>query len=75
MLAGEGAKKFALDNGFEKVNLLTDQSLKDWKKWKKSNGKFQPKANIENHDTIGQLVLDRNGTLAGACTTSGMHLN
>lgn len=72
MLAGKGAKEFALLNGFEKVNLLTDESLKEWKEWKKKNGKFKPKANIENHDTIGLLVLDNNGMLAGACTTSGM---
>ena len=25
-----------------------------------------------NHDTIGMLAMDRNGNLAGACTTSGM---
>jgi L-asparaginase/N4-(beta-N-acetylglucosaminyl)-L-asparaginase len=26
---------------------------------------------VENHDTIGLLTLDKNGDLAGACTTSG----
>jgi N4-(beta-N-acetylglucosaminyl)-L-asparaginase len=28
--------------------------------------------NIENHDTIGMLVLDASGRIAGACTTSGL---
>ena len=28
--------------------------------------------NSENHDTIGQLSLDHEGNLAGACTTSGL---
>ena len=34
--------------------------------------KYQPVINSENHDTIGQLALDSNGNLSGACTTSGM---
>ncbi len=28
--------------------------------------------NIENHDTIGMLALDKYGNLSGACTTSGL---
>ena len=27
---------------------------------------------MHNHDTIGMLALDKNGKLAGACTTSGL---
>jgi N4-(beta-N-acetylglucosaminyl)-L-asparaginase len=34
MLAGEGAKKFALRMGFKEENLLTEQSRKDWLRWK-----------------------------------------
>jgi N4-(beta-N-acetylglucosaminyl)-L-asparaginase len=71
MLAGDGALKFALDNGFKKIDLLTPESEKEWKEWtKKSN--YKPVANIENHDTIGIVALDANGNLSGACTTSGM---
>ncbi|MDP6088838.1 MAG: isoaspartyl peptidase/L-asparaginase, partial [Candidatus Marinimicrobia bacterium] len=35
MLVGEGARQFAVSNGFEEINLLTEQSEKDWKKWLK----------------------------------------
>jgi len=28
--------------------------------------------NVENHDTIGLLAMDKNGNLSGACTTSGL---
>lgn len=70
MLVGEGALQFALDQGFEKENLLTEASRKDWEEWKE-DADYQPKINIENHDTIGMLALDSHGNLSGACTTSG----
>ena len=34
MLVGAGAKKFALQMGFREENLLTEQSRKDWLRWK-----------------------------------------
>jgi isoaspartyl peptidase/L-asparaginase-like protein (Ntn-hydrolase superfamily) len=72
ILSGEGALKFALDNGFEKTNLLTDKAKAEWEKWKSSGARYAPNANWENHDTIGLLAMDASGDLAGACTTSGM---
>ncbi|CAN5621594.1 N(4)-(beta-N-acetylglucosaminyl)-L-asparaginase [soil metagenome] len=87
VLAGEGALQFALANGFEKVNLLTPQSEKDWKEWMKTSN-YNPESNIENklynkgndpmpggpnnHDTIGMMAMDANGDMSGACTTSGL---
>jgi N4-(beta-N-acetylglucosaminyl)-L-asparaginase len=70
-LVGEGALKFALDQGFKKENLLTNESEKAWKEWLKT-AKYKPVANIENHDTIGIVALDTKQNLSGACTTSGM---
>ncbi|MDT0675886.1 N(4)-(beta-N-acetylglucosaminyl)-L-asparaginase, partial [Autumnicola musiva] len=71
MLAGEGALQFALSNGFEKKNLLTKEGKEKWKEWLKEKN-YQPEINVENHDTIGMLCLDKNGNIAGACTTSGL---
>lgn len=85
MLAGEGALQFALQNGFEKENLLTQESEREWKEWLKK-ATYEPIINIENksfnseklpgnqfnHDTIGLLAIDAAGNLSGACTTSGM---
>ncbi len=71
MLVGEGARQFAFEKGFKKTDLLTKKAKKEWEEWKKKS-KYQPVINIENHDTIGQLALDANGNLSGACTTSGM---
>lgn len=71
MLVGEGALRFALDQGFKKENLLTPESEAEWKEWRKTS-KYEPVVNIENHDTIGMIALDAAGNLSGACTTSGM---
>ncbi len=74
MLVGKGAQLFAVENGMQKKNLLTENAKAEYEKWKSSH----PDAiksrtiNIENHDTIGMLAIDSNGNLSGACTTSGM---
>lgn len=71
ILAGAGALQFALENGFKRENLLTEESRKAWEAWKLKS-EYKPKINIENHDTIGILGLDMAGDLSGACTTSGL---
>jgi len=71
MLAGEGARQFAIEQGFETIELLTDKAREAWERWKVKN-EYAPVINIENHDTIGILALDDAGKLAGGCTTSGV---
>ncbi len=81
-LVGEGATRFARDQGFPKQNLLTPESEKAWRDWL-TTAHYKPEANSENrvdrtpggaldHDTIGLLMRSTSGRLAGACTTSGM---
>ncbi len=81
-LVGEGATRFARDQGFPQRSLLTPESEKAWRDWLKT-AKYQPEANSENrvtrtpggaldHDTIGLLARTADGRMAGACTTSGM---
>ena len=70
MLVGEGALCFALEHGFEKENLLTEESKAAWEKWKKSSN-YMPH-HYENHDTIGMLAIDKSSNISGACTTSGL---
>jgi N4-(beta-N-acetylglucosaminyl)-L-asparaginase len=71
MLAGEGAKQFAISLGFKEEDLLTESSKKAWEDWK-IKSEYKPIINIENHDTIGMLAIDKNRDIAGACTTSGL---
>jgi len=68
MLAGEGAREFAVSQGFKEMDLLTAESKKAWEEWKKKRREMTPH---ETHDTISVLVQDKNGDMAGACTTSG----
>ncbi len=67
-LAGEGAQKFALDQGFQRTNLLTQTRQEEWKNWQKKSRK---EAHSDAHDTITLLALDKNGDIAGGCSTSG----
>ncbi len=71
LLAGKGAEQFAVEQGFKREKLLTEASKKAWEKWK-IKSEYKPIINIENHDTIGMLAIDKNGDISGACTTSGM---
>lgn len=71
MLSGQGALNFALEQGFPKEDLLTQNALKKWEEWKKDS-LYQPIVNVENHDTISMLALDEKGNISGACTTSGL---
>lgn len=71
MLSGKGALDFAIKQGFPKEDLLTDAARQKWEEWKKDS-QYKPIINVENHDTIGLLALDKNGDISGACTTSGL---
>ena len=73
MLVGEGAEKFAVENGFEQAKMPIPEVKKDWQEWKKENKDLfkKPTINHENHDTIGMIAMDAKGNLSGACTTSG----
>ncbi|MCP4437632.1 MAG: N(4)-(beta-N-acetylglucosaminyl)-L-asparaginase [Aureispira sp.] len=71
MLAGKGAQLFALQNGFERKDLLIPETKAAWEKWKKTSN-YETPVNIENHDTIGMIALDQAGDFSGACTTSGL---
>ena len=71
MLSGKGALDFALEKGFEKENLLTEKAENLWNDWLVKS-QYKPIVNIENHDTIGLLAIDKKGNISGACTTSGL---
>jgi N4-(beta-N-acetylglucosaminyl)-L-asparaginase len=72
LLAGEGARQFAMAQGFpmeeERLSPKAEEVYQEWKK----ESKYRPIINIENHDTIGMIALGADGKLAGSCTTSGL---
>jgi len=78
-LVGEGARWFALQQGFPLETLTTPESLAEWARRQPELG--APLAANEtagggeppfSHDTVTVLALDRTGNLAGACSTSGL---
>ena len=71
MLAGEGARQFAVAQGFAEENLLTEKSRIAWQEWLET-ARYKPIINRENHDTIGMICQDAKGNLSGSCTTSGL---
>lgn len=71
MLVGQGAKDFALSQGFSEEMLLLEPARAQWQAWLKEQAYTPPPINTENHDTIGMLALDEQGRICGACTTSG----
>jgi N4-(beta-N-acetylglucosaminyl)-L-asparaginase len=72
LLVGRGAELFAESLGIKRLpNKRTEQTDKAWKEWL-NDKEYKPIINIENHDTIGLLTLDEHGSMAGACTTSGL---
>lgn len=72
MLAGEGARQFAIAEGFPmEEEILSPKAQVEYDKWKVTS-QYKPIINAENHDTIGMIGLDASGKLAGSCTTSGL---
>jgi len=72
MLAGEGARQFAIAQGFPlEEEKLSPKAQVEYDKWKVTS-QYKPIINVENHDTIGMIGLDAAGKLAGSCTTSGL---
>ena len=80
LLAGPLADAFATEHGLEPSFILAQSSKDKWLKWKDENEPTETLAPYDtgtgklfgSHDTIGTLAMDRNGTMAGACSTSGM---
>ncbi|MCC6231607.1 MAG: N(4)-(beta-N-acetylglucosaminyl)-L-asparaginase [Verrucomicrobiales bacterium] len=70
MLVGDGARRFALANGFSHTPMLTDGQREAWLKWKAQNAPAGA-APPDSHDTIALVVLGADGNLAGGCSTSG----
>jgi isoaspartyl peptidase/L-asparaginase-like protein (Ntn-hydrolase superfamily) len=73
LLVGEGAKLFAVQEGFPLETLLTADSVADWeKKRPKPKTPDKPSEPPAGHDTVAVLALDKKGSLGGVCTTSGL---
>ena len=71
ILSGDGARKFAIQQGYKAIDLLTPESRRLWLEWLQKE-QYKPVINAGNHDTIGMLCIDKSNHISGACTTSGL---
>jgi N4-(beta-N-acetylglucosaminyl)-L-asparaginase len=57
MIVGEGAHRFAIAEGFEDLNLLTERSRLAWLAWKASSS-FNWRPGIDSPDYVKRLAID-----------------
>lgn len=85
MLVGEGAKRFALAQGFREVNLLTEESRRAWMAWKAKQNPLDnwldPEQQLETQGaievpystgTVHCSAVDTKGDLGAVTSTSGL---
>jgi N4-(beta-N-acetylglucosaminyl)-L-asparaginase len=70
LLVGEGARKFAVAQGFPTTELVTDDQRQNYERWKKERA--EKKIDENNHDTIAMVGVDVKGDVYGGCSTSGL---
>lgn len=82
LLVGAGAEQFARECQVELRDecqrcdapggaCLSPAAEREWRAWL-AEKRYEPKINIENHDTISMLALDEEGRMAAGSTTSGL---
>lgn len=85
LIAGNSARKLALDNGLPQADLKVPRRVQAWrdgieklrlKSYKGSTSKLKTIRSFmsDTSDTVGALALDDNGNLAAGDSTGGMNL-
>jgi isoaspartyl peptidase/L-asparaginase-like protein (Ntn-hydrolase superfamily) len=75
LLVGEGARLFAVQQGFPLESLITPDSIAEWERRRREPTRRKTNAKSREpltHDTVAVLVCDEGQRLAGACSTSGL---
>jgi len=70
MLAGDQARRFAEQNGFEVRSLLSENSLRKYEAWRRDRSAAEVAHLV--HDTVTIVGRDEGGRLVSACSTSGL---
>jgi N4-(beta-N-acetylglucosaminyl)-L-asparaginase len=78
LLVGEGARLFAVQQGFPLETLNTPESIAEWERQHKQRQNrpldHPPMPSDPGHDTIAVIARDQAGSLTGVCTTAGLPL-
>ncbi|MGM0218463.1 N(4)-(beta-N-acetylglucosaminyl)-L-asparaginase [Enterococcus sp. AZ126] len=70
---GDGATKYAMLNGFERKNMLTERAHQIWEKRVEEIAKNNLSP-YDGHDTIGAISLDKKGSMAAGTSSSGLFM-
>ncbi|MFV0247077.1 MAG: N(4)-(beta-N-acetylglucosaminyl)-L-asparaginase [Mycoplasmatales bacterium] len=73
-LVGEGANKFALKEGFEQKDMLTDRANIIYQNKKKEMKENDILEAYSGHDTVCILGKDQSGKISSATSTSGLFM-
>lgn len=71
MLAGEQARRFAIEAGFEPRNLMTPNAIERYEEWRSHRPPTTQYVH-EAHDTITMLALEEPHHVVAASSTSGL---
>ena len=72
MLAGDQARRFAIQEGFQPQNLMTEAScrlFRDWRREKRGREEYE-RVSEDNHDTVTMVGLEDPGHVIAASSTS-----
>ena len=79
MLAGQDARKFAIEMGFTPQNLLTPRSRQNWLRWRAKQNPTDFRLDYDDdvairftHGTINMNAVNAGGDMSSVTTTSGM---
>lgn len=72
-LVGDGVAKYAIKEGFEIQNMLTERAKKTWQNRldEMSRSNLSP---YDGHDTVGMVALDQSGSMACGTSSSGLFM-
>ena len=73
LLVGQGAREWALSQGFAEKPMLTDRAMQHYKKRCRDtiDKGLSP---YDGHDTVGIIAVDKQGSMSVATSTSGLFM-
>jgi len=73
LLVGQGAREWALEQGFAEKTMLTDRAMQHYRKRCREtlDKGLSP---YDGHDTVGIIGLDQQGSMSVATSTSGLFM-
>lgn len=71
VLVGKGANKFADSLGIPNNDLSCEESMARYEERKKEDKQL---SSYDGHDTVGMVMLDKNGHMVSATSTSGLFM-